>query len=86
MRKKQLIFISFILLLSVVAFASCSEDQGEAKAPALVSESVDTPVTITGYTDFGQGAQYFLKEGDRKGNRSTKHNGIGRCISTKGEK
>ena len=30
-----------------------------------MSESVDTPVTITGYTDFGKEVQYFLKEGDK---------------------
>ena len=55
MKKYQLLFISFIILLSVVAFASCSRNQDEADAPAVVSESVDTPITITGYTDFGKG-------------------------------
>ena len=65
MRKSQLIIISFIILLSAMAFASCSGDQGKAKEPAVMSESVDTPVTITGYTDFGKGTQYFLKEGDK---------------------
>ncbi len=62
MRKYQLLLISFIILLSAVAFASCSGDKEE---PAVVSESVDTPVTITGYTDFGKGDPYFLKEGDK---------------------
>jgi len=65
MKKSQLIIISFILLLSAVTFASCSGDQGEAKEPAVFSESVDTPVTITGYTDFGKRVQYFLNEGDK---------------------
>ena len=65
MKKYQLLFISFIILLSVVAFASCSRNQDEADAPAVVSESVDTPITITGYTDFGKGNPYFLKKGDK---------------------
>ena len=67
MRKSHLIFISCIMLilLSAVALAACSADQDEAKEPAAVSESVDTPVKITGYTDFGKGVQYFLKEGDK---------------------
>ena len=67
MRKNHLIFISCIMLilLSAVALAACSADQDEAKEPAAASESVDTPVKITGYTDFGKGVQYFLKEGDK---------------------
>ena len=65
MKKYQLLFISLMILLSMVAFASCSPNQNEADAQTLISESVDTPITITGYTDFGKGDPYFLKKGDK---------------------
>lgn len=65
MRKYQVFIISFMIVLSAVAFASCSATQGAAEEPAVVSEGIDTPVTITGYKDFGKGNQYFLKEGDK---------------------
>ncbi len=62
-------YITALILLFVFILNGCGSDHGanasDPQEEVHISEGVDTPITITGYTEFGGEGDYFLKEGDK---------------------
>ena len=63
MRLKTIILSAMIAMTGT--FLLSSGVPAKADSPVLITEGTDTPMTITGYTDFKSGAFRFLEEGDK---------------------